>query len=310
MMWDEYIDYIPNFLEKNISILLGRGCPHSCTYCCNHALRKITDGIYVRFRSPQNIIEEIKSIHEKYPLENKIYLEIESFSSNKTWAIKVCDEIEKYNKSLDKPLSFDLNIRITENADFDILFKSCKKANITHLNIGLESGSERIRKNILKRNYSNPDVIKTITLAKKYELNYNFFVMIGIPGETIEDFKETIDICRICQPKEIYLSIFYPYPGTDLYDLCKKMNLLQEIMDIKMERRFAILNLPGFTKKQIQRNYRWFNYYVYKGYKSRIKLILNVMIGFIRLNNFIDLMLTKFFRLNYSHLYNFIKPYQ
>jgi anaerobic magnesium-protoporphyrin IX monomethyl ester cyclase len=310
IMWDEYIDYIPNFLEKNISILLGRGCPHSCTYCCNHALRKITNGIYVRFRSPQNIIEEIKSIHEKYSLENKIYLEIESFSSNKVWAIKVCDEIEKYNKSLDTPLSFDLNIRITENADFDILFKSCKKANITHLNIGLESGSERIRKNILKRNYSNPDVIKTITLANKYELNYNFFVMIGIPGETIEDFKETIEICRICQPKEIYLSIFYPYPGTDLYNLCEKMNLLQEIMDIKMERRFAILNLPGFTKKQIQRNYRWFNYYVYKGYKSRIKLILNVMLGFLRLNNFIDLMLTKFFRLNYSHLYNFIKPYQ
>jgi len=88
------------------------------------------------------------------------------------------------------------------------------------------------------------------------------------------------------------------------------MNLLQKRMDIKMERRFAILNLPGFTKKQIQRNYRWFNYYVYKGYKSRIKLILNVILGFLRLNNFIDLMLTKFFRLNYRHLYNFIKPYQ
>lgn len=70
-MWEEYIDYIPNFVGNNISILLGRGCPYSCTYCCNYALRKLTDGNYVRFRSPQNIIEEIRLIHEKYPLGKK-----------------------------------------------------------------------------------------------------------------------------------------------------------------------------------------------------------------------------------------------
>ncbi len=79
-IWEEYIDYRQNFLEKNLSILIGRGCPYSCTYCCNHALRKIADGNYVRFRSPQNIIEEIKLIHERYPLENNIYLEVESFN--------------------------------------------------------------------------------------------------------------------------------------------------------------------------------------------------------------------------------------
>jgi radical SAM superfamily enzyme YgiQ (UPF0313 family) len=309
-MWEEYIDYIQNFLENNISLLLGRGCPYSCTYCCNHALRRITDGNYVRYRSPQNIIEEIKLIHEKYPLENSIYLEVESFNVNKEWAIEVCNEIEKYNKSLDIPLSFGLNIRITPNANLDTLFEACKRANISHLNIGLESGSERVRKDILKRNYSNYDVVKTINLAKKYELSYNFHVMIGIPGETIEDFKETIKICRICQPKKIFLSIFYPYPGTDLYKLCEKMNLLQEKIDTKIERRQAIFNLPGFNKKQIQRSYIWFNYYVYKGYKSRIKLILKVIINLLRLNYYIDLILIKFFRSHYSHLYTFIKPYQ
>lgn len=309
-MWDEYIDYIPNFLGKNISILLGRGCPHSCTYCCNHALRKIAKGNYVRFRSPKNILKEIKQVHEKYSMEKNIYLEIESFSSNKEWAIKVCDEIEKYNKSLNTPLNFDLNIRITPNANFDNLFKSCKRANISHLNIGLESGSERVRKNLLKRSYSNADVIKTINLAKKYGLSYNFFVMIGIPGETTEDFQETLRMCRICQPKEIYLSIFYPYPGTDLYKLCGEMNLLQEEVDIDIERRFATINLPDYDKKQIQRNYMWFNYNVYKGHKSGIKLMLNIIINFLRLNSFIDLMLTKFFRLNYNLLYYFIKPYQ
>jgi len=71
-IWEEYIDYIPNFVGNNISIILGRGCLYSCIYCCNYALRKITDGNYVRVRSPQNIIEEIKLIHEKYPLEKNL----------------------------------------------------------------------------------------------------------------------------------------------------------------------------------------------------------------------------------------------
>jgi radical SAM superfamily enzyme YgiQ (UPF0313 family) len=298
-MWEKYIDYNPD-LENNVTILLGRGCPYSCPYCCNHAFRKITNGNYVRFRSPKNIIEEIKLMHEKYPLEKNIYLEVESFNVNNEWAIEVCNEIEKYNGSLETPLSFGLNVRIIANANFDILFEACKRANILDLNIGIESGSERVRKDILKRNYSNFDVINTINSAKKYGLSYNFFIMIGIPGETIEDFTKTIKICRIYQPKKIFLSIFYPYPGTDLYKLCEKMNFLQDKIDIKTEeRKQATLNLPNFNKIQIQRSYILFNYNIYKGYKSRINLIKEVIVILLRFNSFINLILTKFF---HSHL--------
>lgn len=298
-MWKEYIDYNPD-LENNVTILLGRGCPYSCTYCCNHAFSKITDGNYVRFRSPRKIIEEIQLVHEEYPLENRIYLEVESFNINNEWAIEVCNEIEKYNESLEAPLSFGLNIRITPNANFDILFEACRRANILDLNIGIESGSERVRKDILKRYYSNFDVTNTINSAKKYGISYNFFIMIGLPGEAIEDFKETIKICRIYQPKKIFLSIFYPYPGTDLYKLCEKMDFLQDKIDITIEeRKQATLNLPDFNKMQIQKSYIWFNYNVYKSYKSRINLIKEVIEKFLRFNPFINLILTRYLR---SHL--------
>jgi anaerobic magnesium-protoporphyrin IX monomethyl ester cyclase len=298
-MWKEYIDYNPD-LENNVTILLGRGCPFSCTYCCNHAFSKITDGNYVRFRSPRKITEEIQLVHKEYPLENRLYLEVESFNVNNEWAIEVCNEIVKYNRSLETPLSFGLNIRITPNANYDILFESCRRANILDLNIGIESGSERVRKDILKRNYSNFDVINTINSAKKYGLNYNFFIMIGLPGETIKDFNETIKICRIYQPKRIFLSIFYPYPGTDLYKLCEKMNFLQDKIDITIEERMqATLNLPDFNKMQIQRSYIWFNYNVYKGYKSRINLIKEIIEKFLRFNPFTNMILTKYLR---SHL--------
>ena len=130
--------------------------------------------------------------------------------------------------------------------------------------------------------------------------------MIGIPGETIKDSKETIKICRICQSKEVLEYIFYPYPVTDLYRLCEKMNLLNKKMDIGMERRQAISNLPGFSKKQIQKSYIWFNYNVYKGYKSRIKLILKVITKLLRSNSFIILTFSKFFN---SHFMIKLKKY-
>jgi anaerobic magnesium-protoporphyrin IX monomethyl ester cyclase len=292
-MWEEFVDYRPNFKEQNITILLGLGCPYNCTYCINHVLRKIADGNYVRYRSPQKIIEEIKLLHEKYPLEKSMFFEIESFNINSKWAAEVCQEIEKYNRSIDTPLSFRINMRIMQNSNLDSLFKTFKRANITSLNIGIESGSERVRKEILKRKYSNKDIIGITNLAKKYGLDYNFFIMIGLPGETIKDFKETIKICRICQPKEIMEYIFYSYPGTDIYELCKKNNLLNKKKDVILERRQVALNLPDFNKNQVEKGYIWFNYNVYKGYRSRIKLLLLVLIKRMRSNPFTILMISK-----------------
>ena len=85
------------------------------------------------------------------------------------------------------------------------------------------------------------------------------------------------------------------------------MNLLQDKTDIKTEeRRQATLNLPGFSRKQIQRSYIWFNYNVYKGYKSRIKLVLILIIKLLKSNSFIILILTKYFNLHYKNFTSFL----
>jgi radical SAM superfamily enzyme YgiQ (UPF0313 family) len=91
--------------------------------------------------------------------------------------------------------------------------------------------------------------------------------MVGIVGETLNDFKETIDCCRACQPDYISHSIFFPYPGTALYEVCKEKELLHGKIDPRKERRRAILGLPGFSQRQIQRQFNRFYYNVYKGYR-------------------------------------------
>lgn len=274
-MWQEWIE--PESKTKH-SLLLGRGCPYLCAYCCNHALRKLQYGNYVRFRSPENILYELKRIVADFPKTEEIYLEIETFTANIKWAIDVCALLENYNKSRCRPLSFGVNLRITTNTNIEPLVIALNKANFTFVNVGLESGSERVRREILNRNYSNQNVIQAVNLLRKYGLKLNFFNLIGIPGETLADFQETIRVNRECQPDRNLLSIFFPYPGTDLYRVCEERKLLDHICvnDFYLERTVAYLDLPEFPRKEIQRNYIWFEWYAYLGHKPIYKILAYV----------------------------------
>ena len=274
-MWDDWIDPQPGARH---SVLLGRGCPFQCTYCSNHALKKLADGKYVRFRSPENIAREIRQLVQAYPDQEEIYLEVESFSVNTGWAVDVCSKLRELNDSLPKPLSFGVNVRITPNVDFDGLFEACAASNFRFVNIGLESGSDRVRREVLNRNYSNEDVEKAVSLARKHSLQVVFFNIVGLPGETPDDFHQTVQMNRRCMPDWHHTSIFYPYPGTALYGSCIERSLLKSPIETRMERARALLDMPEFTRKQVQHCYTWFDYYVYRGRKPVWKILAKVAV--------------------------------
>jgi len=273
-MWEEWIRERE---ESRHTVLLGRGCPYQCSYCCNHVFAKLAAGTYTRFRSPDSIANEIRELIARYPRQNEIFLEIENLDGNREWAIELCLELECLNRTLDRPLSFGANVRITPNADYGELFAACKKANFTFLYIGLESGSEKIRREILRRDYSNEDIINAIASAKKHGLKVGLFVMIGLPGETMTDFWQTARIARTCSPDWTLSYIFFPYPGTDLYRLCEEQGWLRTRVDTELERKKCVLDLPGFTKKQVEKSYTWFDYYVFKGRKPVYEILASVL---------------------------------
>lgn len=274
-MWQEWIGGFSSH-----SILLGRGCPYNCTYCCNHALRKLSKGQYIRLRSADNILDEIRELTIRFQGVENIYMEVETITIKIDWAIELCSKLKIFNSARERPLSFSVNFRVNPyrpNNRLGELFAALKDSNFHFIDIGLESGNEKIRREVLKRNYSNDDFIKTVELAREYGLRVSFYNLIGIPGETLDDFKETVNLNRKLLPDWHALSIFYPYPGTDLHRLCKEKGLLKEAFhDTEMERCKATLDLPGFSKKQIQKEFIWFDYNVYKGQKPFYKLIAKV----------------------------------
>jgi radical SAM superfamily enzyme YgiQ (UPF0313 family) len=280
-MWDEWV------VDKNrlFSVLVGRGCPFNCTYCSNHALAKISPGKYVRFRSPENVITELHEIVTHYPAVRTIHLEVETLGANLEYAYALCNQLEGFNADRPTPVNFSVNFAVTKNVinDHENLLKALKRANVDYINIGLESGSERVRTKILRRpRYSNEEIVAFSRAAALHGIDINLFVLMGIPGETVADFKDTIACVRQCDPQYVYLSVFYPFPGTDLYRKAKEMKIFDDdIVDPVAERRKASLDLPGFSKKQIQREYYLFPYYAFRGKKPLYKIIASIIRGYI-----------------------------
>jgi len=272
-IWQKWIKIGKNARH---SVLLGRGCPFDCTYCCNHTLKKLALGKYTRYRSPENIVREIKEIIQRYPINNEIYLEVESIGVDKEWAVMLCEKLYELNKALEQPLSYGVNLRITPNLDIKFLFSFLKKANFKFLNIGLESGSERIRSEVLNRHYTNEHIINAVSLAKTYGLKVSFLNMVGLPGETEKDFLETIEMNRKCLPDWSGITIFYPSPGTVLHALCKNKGLLKDRQVTEIYKS-AIIDLPGFKRSRIKKQHLWFEYNVYKGHRPVTQLLLKTL---------------------------------
>ena len=264
-MWQEWILKT----NTNPTVLIGRGCPFNCTYCCNHTLRKISEGKYVRFRSPDNIIAEIRQLYRTYPGIEEIRLEVETLGVDLDWLKTFSEKLSEFNSEINNKLNFSTNLRIFPSLDLEKVFSYLKKANITSVTIGLESGNERIRKEILNRDYSNEHILLAASLAKRHGIKISLYNMIGLPTETALEFSDTLKINQEIQPDFHATSIFFPYPGTKLYETCKQMNLLPQKINTRDERQVAVLNLPGFSKKQIQQSFDSFDYNVYKVRKNK-----------------------------------------
>lgn len=272
-MWEPWVKPKP----KQATILLGRGCPFQCTYCCNHALRKLAPGKYVRIRSAEHVLGEVTDLLKKYPFLESIRFEIETMGVHSEIVIDIAERLNALNQTREKPLSFDINLRIVPRHDFGPLLHALKKANFNRVDIGLESGSESVRKKYLKRNYSNNDVRNATAAIREAGLAVSMYVLVGIPGERFEDYLETEALLRELQPEGLSSYIVFPYPGTAMYRAAKEQGLISETPDFRSERARPTMDLPTFPAKKIQNAFDWLPYNVYRGHRPRLFLLLWVL---------------------------------
>jgi hypothetical protein len=204
---------------------------------------------------------------------------VETFGADINYVFDFCARLEAFNKEIGLPITYQTNMAVTDKlrGRFDVL-TAMRKAGFDTVCIGLESGSERVRAELRRPRYSNQTIIDFCEAARQSSIDVVFYILIGIPGETLEDFKQTISVVRACQPRYSGLYVCYPYPGTDMFNTAVKMGLIPpDGLATSGERAVAVLDLPGFPLWRIRYEFIVFFYKVYKG-KLPLTLIAGQML--------------------------------
>ncbi|KPJ67937.1 hypothetical protein AMJ44_07040 [candidate division WOR-1 bacterium DG_54_3] len=219
---DRSIFNYSNLLDEREGVavfLASKGCPYSCTYCTNHLLRKIygKGSKTVRFRSVDNVIAEIKQVLYNYPHINSIIFHDDILLLKRTWAEEFT---EKYRSEINIPFICNARADVTDEAVVNLL----KKAGCSHVKFGIESGNAEIRSRVLNRHMTNDQIKKAFALCRKAGLMTLSFNMVGIPYETPDTILDTIKLNASIGVNYIQATIYQPYQGTKLNELCREQN--------------------------------------------------------------------------------------
>lgn len=210
------------------TMFLSRGCPYDCSYCSNHVLRETYPNKeqYVRLCPPHHAIKIIRNNLSLYPQTKKISFVDDTFTLNKKWLFDFC---ELYKRKVDLP--FLCNARV-ENIDDDVA-GWLKKSGCVSIELGVESGNEWLRTRILNRKHTNERIKKAFAIAKKHKIKTQAYIMFGLPFETSQMQKDSMNLIFELWPNIGKCYYFFPYPKTVLNQISLNYNLLLDNINSK-----------------------------------------------------------------------------
>lgn len=256
-MWDNW-----TFDLQQHKVLTERGCPYKCIYCANHKLAKASQGVYLRHRNTEDIINEIKVIKNEYSQLTSIVLYSENAASNIEKFINLCKLLEIYNNSLDNKINYTIILNVTKNlVKNKEIFSAIKRANIKWVMFGFETASKEIRKKLNRPDYDNKDILKFCKEMKKNKIHVTVYAMLCYPYETTKTYFETVKWLRFFQPDAIGWFFMGPPKNTELY---KKLIINNEEKD-KITFLFNLKNRWYFSTLKFR---------VYITYKPFIEAVL------------------------------------
>ncbi|MBA3065167.1 B12-binding domain-containing radical SAM protein [bacterium] len=257
-------------------IMSSRGCPFSCTYCCNNFLSSLYQTKKVRRRSVKNLIFELeKAVNDNLGIEYINFYDDSFLEYNDEYLKEFC---ESYKERVRKPFIVRaIPIFITRNK-----IKYLKGAGLAGIGLGLQSGSDRVCKNIYKRKSLKADFLKAARIIKDFNIVSFYDIILDNPFENEEDGLETIQTL-IETPKPFFPQIFSLslYFGTELYERAKKE--CPEKIEESLKKKYLVYhksNINNMIRLSVFLNEKFMNKIVYlyqqnpKGIKFRVILFI------------------------------------
>ena len=193
----------------SMNMTTTRGCPFKCNWCA-----KPIYGNRYNSRSPQNVINELKMLKEKFQFDH-IWFCDDIFGLKPGWVHEFADLAEKEQIKFRFKIQARVDLMLHENYIRDLARAGCDNSWM-----GAESGSQKIL-DAMDKGTKVEQIYAATALLKKHGIKPSFFIQFGYPGETKEDIKLTIRMINELLPAEIGISVSYPLPGTPFHEKVK-----------------------------------------------------------------------------------------
>ncbi len=188
-------------------VMTSRGCPFDCSFCASTTLW----GRGWRARSPENVVDEIELLARDFQVR-EIHFEDDNFTLKKSHAASVCEEIIR--RRLDIVWCTPNGVRV-DSLDEEMV-SLMRRSGCYGLAFGIESGSQKV----LDLNNKKLDLDKVaakVEMVKRHGIETHGFFIVGLPGETVETIKETMEFARRVPFDRANFALLAPLPGSDIF---------------------------------------------------------------------------------------------
>ena len=226
-------------------ISASRGCPYPCYFCTPNYLGR------VRVRDPLKVVDEIERDLKHFGAAHFQFADAPlSLLEEKTSIL--CDEIIK--RGLGRKIAWDCETR-ADKIDLGLL-KKMKEAGCKCIALGVETGSDRILQEVIKKGETKEDIKHAVGLIKKMGIKVRCFFLIGHYTETPETIKETINFALELNPDGLSFGLLVPNPGTKLRALAEEgsrgLKLLHNKWEEYSQINFSCMESESLPLKQLK----------------------------------------------------------
>jgi hopanoid biosynthesis associated radical SAM protein HpnJ len=230
---------VPFLLHPFVAFYTSRGCPAMCTFCL---WPQTHSGHRWRLRSSDDVAAEVRFVKENFPQVKEVFFDDDTFNYQKARTIELCRKL--------KPVGVTWSCTSRVTTDYETL-KAMKEAGCRLLIVGYETGDPQILKNIKKG--ATVEMAQRFTSnCKKLGLLVHGDFIVGLPGETRDSIRRTIDFAKRLDTETIQVSIAHPYPGTEFYHYAQSNGLITiDSMTDEVGHQLPNVVYPGLDRAEL-----------------------------------------------------------
>jgi len=228
--------------SRYASVVTSRGCPGNCIYCSIHTVW----GRHWRPRSPANVIDEIEHLVKEYGVK-EIHFEDDNLTFDRERARLIFQGI--IERGLDITWTTPNGVAVWKLDDE--LLKLMKKSGCYQINLGIESGNEQVLRKIIRKPFKLEKVRDIVKKIRENGIWAHGFFILGMPGETKQTITDTIIFATSLNLDSASFFIATPYPGTELYDICKENGYIQDYDMRDLRVQSSMISTEEFTSDEL-----------------------------------------------------------